>query len=241
MIAMHPLIEIRHEFTLFTMSDPRNSILACACDLYLRAGLPGFSMRKLARDVGVTAPALYRHYGGREAVLADVVREAYRAFMSYMYRALEAPSPLERFRQAGTGYLDFALENPRWYTIMFSGPERLGMDSLPEDIEAMGCAIHQFWIDRVSECMRAGILKDGDPLAVSLTLWAHAHGMVQLFHQGRLGTGDAGEFRSLFAQSGARLMSGVASEAFAASLDEEASGMGGPGQGFNERLEGVTE
>lgn len=190
------------------MSDPRQDILARACDLYLSQGLDGFSMRGLAKEVGVTAPALYRHYDGREAVLADVMREAHRAFMSYIYRALEAPTPLERFVRAGEGYLDFAIEHPRWYAIMFSGPERLGMAALPEDIEGMGCAIHQFWIDRVGECMRAGILKEGDPLDVSMTMWAHAHGMVQFFQQGRLGT-DAAAFRKLFGLSALRLMAGV--------------------------------
>jgi AcrR family transcriptional regulator len=204
------------------MSDQHDTILAAACDLYVRGGLDGFSMRKLAKDVGVTAPALYRHYDGREAVLADVVREAHRAFMSYIYRALEAPTPLERFARAGEGYLDFALEHPRWYAIMFSGPERLGMHVLPEDIEAMGCAIHQFWIDRVSECMRAGVLVDGDPLEVSTTMWAHAHGMVQLFHQGRLGTTDAGAFRAMFNESAQRLMAGVGTSALAEELLEEA-------------------
>jgi AcrR family transcriptional regulator len=204
-------------FTLFTMSDPRQDILASACDLYLSKGLDGFSMRGLAKEVGVTAPALYRYYDGREAVLADVVRHAYRAFMSYLYRALEAPTPLERFTRAGEGFLAFALEHPRWYAIMFSGPERLGMAKMPEDIEAMGCAIHQFWIDRVSECMRAGVLVEGDPLETSLTLWAHAHGMIHLFHQGLLGK-DVDAFRTLFRASGARLMAGVATREGVATL-----------------------
>jgi AcrR family transcriptional regulator len=194
------------------MSDQHDTILAAACDLYLRSGISGFSMRKLAKEVGVTAPALYRHYDGREAVLADVMREAYRAFTSYIYRALEAPTPLERFQRAGEGYLDFALEHPRWYAIMFSGPERLGMEALPDDIEAMGCAVHQFWIDRVSECMRAGLLEEGDPLDLGLTLWAHSHGMVQLFQQGRLGTSDPDVFRALVVASDARLLAGIATE-----------------------------
>ena len=203
------------------MSDQREAILAAACDLYLGFGLDGFSMRKLAKEVGVTAPALYRHYDGKEAVLADVVREAHRAFISYMYRALEAPTPLERFRRTGEGYLDFALEHPRLYGIMFSGPERLGMDELPDDIEAMGCAIQQFWNDRVGECVRAGVLREGDPDEIGLTMWAHSHGMVQLFQQGRLGTTDPTEFRGMFAASGARLMAGVASEHFATQMAAE--------------------
>ncbi|HET9948099.1 MAG TPA: TetR/AcrR family transcriptional regulator [Longimicrobiales bacterium] len=191
------------------MSDPREAILAHACDLYLAYGLDGFSMRKLAKEVGVTAPALYRHYHGREAVLADVVRQAYRVFMSYVFHALEAPTPLERFVRAGEGYLDFALDHPRWYAILFSGPERLGMASLPADIEGMGSAIHQFWIDRVSECMRAGILVEGDALKISLTLWAHAHGLVHLYQQGRLECTKE-EFRELFLESGSRLLAGLA-------------------------------
>jgi AcrR family transcriptional regulator len=204
-------------FTLFTMSDPRERILAEACDLYLADGLDGFSMRKLAKQVGVTAPALYRHYAGKEAVLADVLREAYRIFTRYVYRALEAPTPLERFTQAGEGYLDFVLEHPRWYSILFSGPEALGMQALPGDIEATGCAVHQFWIDRVRECMDAGILKRGDPASTSVTMWAHAHGMIQLYHQGQFRM-DAASFRALFGASGARLMAGVATDEFARAL-----------------------
>jgi AcrR family transcriptional regulator len=196
------------------MLDPRESILACACDLYLTDGLAGLSMRKLAKEVGVTAPALYRHYDGREAVLADLVRHAHRVFLGYIHRGLEAPTPAARFASAADGYLDFALQHPRWYTIMFSGPERLGMDAIPDDIEAMGCAIHQFWIDRVGECMRAGVLKEGNPQDVSLTMWAHAHGLVHLYQQGRLNTDEAG-FRRLVKESSERLFFGMVTEDFA--------------------------
>ena len=201
------------------MPAQREKILACACELYLETGLPGFSMRKLAKNVGVTAPALYRHYDGKEKVLADVVREAYQAYQGYVYRALQASTPIERFFQAGEGYLDFALENPRWYKIMFSSPERLGMKELPDDIEAMGWGVHQFWIDRVRECMQVGLLKEADPLQTALTMWAHAHGMILLYHQGFFPM-DREEFQSLFEKSGARMMSGFATSSFVGQLEE---------------------
>ena len=200
------------------MPAQREKILACACELYLETGLPGFSMRKLAKNVGVTAPALYRHYDGKEKVLADVVREAYQAYQGYVYRALQASTPIERFFQAGEGYLDFALENPRWYKIMFSSPERLGMKELPDDIEAMGWGVHQFWIDRVRECMQVGLLKEADPLQTALTMWAHAHGMILLYHQGFFPM-DREEFQSLFEKSGARMMSGFATSSFVGQLE----------------------
>lgn len=201
------------------MSDQREKILSCACDLYLSDGLEGFSMRKLARQVGVTAPALYRHYENREHVLADVVREAYGEFTAQLYRALEGRTPKERFFRAGEGYLDFALKNARWYQILFTAPGRLGMSVLPEDIEAMGCAVHQFWIDRVRECQDAGILREGDPLQISLTMWAHAHGLLSLYHHGHLRMDEA-TFRGQFERSGATMLVGVATDHFAARLAE---------------------
>jgi len=199
------------------MSDQRDKILACACDLYLAEGLDGFSMRKLAKEVGVTAPALYRHYENREHVLADVVREAYAEFTRKLYRALEGATALDRFSRSGEGYLEFALSHPRWYQILFTAPEQLGMTKLPDDIEAMGCAVHQFWVDRVRECQDAGILKEGDPMQVSLTMWAHAHGLVSLFHHGHFRMDEA-TFRTQFARSGMTMMSGVATEDFAAEI-----------------------
>jgi len=199
------------------MSDQREKILACACDLYLAEGLDGFSMRKLAKEVGVTAPALYRHYENREHVLADVVREAYSEFTRKLYRALEGATALERFARSGEGYLEFALKHPRWYQILFTAPEQLGMTRLPDDIEAMGCAVHQFWVDRVRECQDAGILKEGDPMQVSLTMWAHAHGLVSLYHHGHFRM-DEETFRAQFERSGTTMMCGVATDDFADEL-----------------------
>lgn len=201
------------------MSDQRETILACACELYLQQGLDGFSMRKLAREVGVTAPAIYRHFDGREAVLADVLREAHRTFSSYLYAALSAPTALERFQAAGEGFLDFVIDHPRWYDIMHVAPEHLGMEAFPDDIEANKAAIHQFWNDRVRECQQAGILKPGDPEEQSMTMWAHAHGMIQLYHQGCFPM-EPQEFRGLFRASGVRVMAGVATDEFTKELEQ---------------------
>lgn len=199
------------------MSDQRDKILACACDLYLEDGLDGFSMRKLAKQVGVTAPALYRHFESREHVILDVIREAYREFIGALYHALEGPTPLERFFMAAEQYLEFALKHPRWYELLFISPGQLGMVALPDDLEAQGCGVHQFWVDRVRECMDEGILTEGDPVKTSLTMWAHAHGMLTLYHNGHFRM-DEETFRAQFEESGARMIRGVATDQFAAEL-----------------------
>jgi len=190
------------------MSEQRARILSHACEVFLRDGLDGFSMRKLAKEVGVTAPALYRHFENRERVLLSVVGEAYKVFGQYLYRALSGRSPLERFVLAGEAYLDFVLEHPRLYDMLFIPPAVLGLDDFPEDVASLACATGQFWMDRVRECIDAGILTRGDPEGIARTLWGHAHGLVSLYLNGALDLSEK-EFRSFYRISGERILSGL--------------------------------
>jgi AcrR family transcriptional regulator len=201
-------------------TEQKDRILGCACELYLQGGLDGFSMRKLAGRLGVTAPALYRHYESRERVLVEVVLTAYKRMSEYLYKALEGKTPAERFGLAGETFLRFALENPRLYDVLFAPPDRMGWDRLPAEIENQACAVGQFWNDRVRECMDAGILSRGDTEDISVTLWAHAHGLVTLFLRGVLQI-DERAFEELYMSSSRRVLAGLATQEFAASLLEE--------------------
>lgn len=195
------------------MNEPREQILSCACTLYLDHGLEGFSMRKLAREVGVTAPALYRHYDSKERVLVDVVGEAFKVFASYLYRALEGDTPAGRFRRTGEAYLNFALDHPRYYEMLHVSPSVLGLEELPREAAAQACATGQFLVDRVREAMEAGLLRKGDPTAVARTIWAHAHGMVSIYLRGLVPL-EEGDFRDFFMESSWRLLEGIATPEF---------------------------
>jgi AcrR family transcriptional regulator len=197
----------------------REKILACACDLYLTDGLDGFSMRKLARSLGVTAPALYKHYESKERVLLDVVGEAYQQLIQYLHRALQARTPEDRFRIAGEGYLEFALRHPRYYEVLFMGVELLRVDDVPEEITQQGCAVGMFWNDRVRECIEAGLLREGDPEGIGMALWSHAHGLISLYLKGMLPIAEE-EMRALYRASGARVLTGLGTEAYAERLRE---------------------
>ncbi len=177
-------------------------------------------MRKLAKCVGCTAPALYRHYESKEEVIQDVVAEAYRLFTQYLYRALEGRTPSERFTMAGRSYFDFAMEQPALYEIIYMPREILGAHSADSTVADQACAIGQFWTDRVREMMDAGFLKERDPFEVSNTLWAHAHGMISIYHRGLLPVSDAKEFRILMVESFSRVMEGLGTEAFRGVMDD---------------------
>lgn len=171
-------------------------------------------MRKLAKCVGCTAPALYRHYESKEEVFEAVVAEAYRRFTRYLYRALEGRTPAERFILAGRSYLDFALEEPALYEIIYLPREILGAHPHETDVADQACAIGQFWSDRVREMIDAGYLREADPFEISVTLWAHAHGFLSLYHRGLLPGMDEQVLRNHMSESFFRIMQGMATEAF---------------------------
>jgi AcrR family transcriptional regulator len=200
------------------MTISRERVLTCACDLYLADGLDGFSMRRLANELGVTAPALYRHYPAKEALLKDVVGEAFKVFGAYLYRALEGSSPQERLRLTGEGYLAFALEHSRFYEVIHASPRLVGLSDLPEDVSAQACGTKQFLVDRVRECMDARVLAQDDPEVVAAVIWAFSHGLVSLFLGGSLPVQRV-DFAKLYQAAFTRLFSGLAGDAFVQRLD----------------------
>ncbi len=224
------MIWIGKRFTLFTMSTPRDRILVSAVELYLEDGFDGFSMRKLARSLGVTAPSLYRHFQGKEQLLLEVVKEAYKVMAQYLHRALGGETPAERFRMAGEGCLSFALEHPRYYEILYSYVELLGLDGVPVELQEVCNAMDQFWHDRVRECVDEGLLKPEETAVIGQTFWGLSHGLISLYHQKMLRLTDE-EFRQMYVRSMGHLLGGVGTEQWRAARQPGANGMGGGGDG----------
>lgn len=190
------------------MSDLQGRILGCARDLYLEKGLRGVSMRLVAERLGVSATAIYRHYRNKEDLIHKVVEEAVKVFANYLFTSLTGRTPEERFRQSCQAYLDFALQQGKYYEVIFMSPDQIGSGPVPEDLQRKGSATFQFLIDRVQEMMDRGALRKDDPKAVAVSIWAHSHGLISLYLLGKLEISEA-EFRSLYWESTDRLTRGL--------------------------------
>jgi AcrR family transcriptional regulator len=191
-------------------------LLGAARDLYLEEGFARFSLREVARRVGVSAPAVYRHYDGKEALLREVCAAGFRIFSSYLLRALSGSTPRERMALCAEQYLRFGLENPRDYRVIFMGGAEeyaavtaSGKKSGKAIVE--GDSTFQFLVDRVRECSQAHVLRKDDPQALAMVIWAHVHGLVSLRLSGHLGAvGDDAAFARFYEQATQRLLAALA-------------------------------
>lgn len=185
-------------------------IYATARDLYLEQGLSGLTMRRVAARVGLTPTAIYRHFKNKGDLLAKVTEEGFRLFASYLYRALEGETAEERLYLSGRQYLNFALEHPKYYEIVFMFPRELrDDDSRTEEERRRNNVTFRFLADRVRECMESGFIERGDPEEIALTIWAHSHGLVSGYLAGRI-TSSEEDFRALWKRSHRQLLHGIA-------------------------------
>ena len=198
------------------LDDTRALLVAAARDVFLEHGPVNFSLREVARRVGVSAAAVYRHFDGKEALLFAACTQGFQVFSGYLVRALAAPTPRERMLAMSGQYRAFALENPRDYRFIFMSVETTGSvvhggklaaassSALPQD------TTFRFLVDRVKECIEAGVLAAGEPEKVALLIWAHVHGVVSLRISGHLGAmGDDQAFAQFYDASVERLMLGL--------------------------------
>ena len=193
--------------------DARQLLLTAARDLFLEVGPERSSLREVARRVGLSPAAVYRHFDGKEALLFAACTQGFHLFSSYLVRALAAPTPLARLLEASEQYRAFALENPLDYRFIFMStaeqiqpfePSTPLSDCAPALPQA---TTFQFLVDRVRECMSAGVLAANDPYRSSVLIWAHLHGLVSLRISALLGAiGDDLAFADFYRQSVARLV-----------------------------------
>lgn len=181
-----------------------------ARDLYLEGGFARFSLREVARRTGVTAAAVYRHFDDKEALLRDVCAAGFAIFSSYLLRALAARTPRERLGAAAEQYLLFAVENPRDYRFIFMGAAEDFATLAPADTSE-SASTFTFLVDRVRECMQAGVLQEDDAARVAANIWAHVHGLVSLRLSGHFARfGNDAEFARFYHAATTQLLAGLA-------------------------------
>lgn len=187
------------------MKVSREAILDEALTLFLDEGMAGLSMRKVARRVGVSATALYWHFENKDALVAEVFSDGLRVFSGYLVAALEGETPRERLQRTAEAFLRFGVERPRHFEVFFQRSHALLAEPFRSEFEVRRKASFRFLMDRVRECVDAGVLRPPGSVADTARLFlASAQGMVALHLTGQLETDDA-SFEALYRHSYALL------------------------------------
>lgn len=142
------------------------------------------SIKGLAKQLGVSQPAPYRHFADREALLTAVTAEAFRQLCVILREAMARPSKQSQLSRLAQATLEFGLRRNGVYRLMFA--------SRTVSCAAEGSELHEATRETfalVIEALEApavGYLRERQ----ALKIWAALHGVVMLAEQG-LFTGEA--------------------------------------------------
>jgi AcrR family transcriptional regulator len=158
-----------------------------ATALYAARGESGITIRDIAARLGRSPMGLYRYFADRDEIIAYVRADAFDRFADALETAFASGGDtFARARAVGRAYLDFALQNPNAYRLMFdlSPPD----EAAHPDLRRAGLRAGETVTRHVKDLAAAGIVH-GDPRMIGNALWAAAHGVIVLHLAGRLPAG----------------------------------------------------
>jgi AcrR family transcriptional regulator len=159
-------------------ADLREACLAEAMRVIKDAGVEELSLREVARRLGVSHQAPYRHFPSRDHILAEIVARCFRDFDAALARAPSSDDPRADLRAMGVEYLRYAAENPLEYRLMFGAklPEAAKHPKMLEH----GCGAY----DQLRAVLGRVFGEAPDSARVTLEamfVWAAMHGIASIF------------------------------------------------------------
>ncbi|HEY3957284.1 MAG TPA: TetR/AcrR family transcriptional regulator [Streptosporangiaceae bacterium] len=171
----------------------RDGLVAAGLELARAGGPEAVVLREAARTVGVVPNAAYRHFAGRDELLAAVCTAAMRELAARMTAGTgrvrgkhgDPAAARRRLRAIGRAYLEFAREEPGLFATAFAVPEQHGYE--PSDD---GTGHDPMPLDQLravlDELADAGVLSRRRRPGIEYPIWSTVHGLAVLTGQGPL-------------------------------------------------------
>ncbi len=173
--------------TLEEVNAYREKILMHALEIIREEGFEGFSMRKLARRLGVKAVTIYSYYENKDEIYLAVLTTGFQMLYEDCLRAYNSESePLKRVQAIMRAYLRFGLENPNFYNLMFTWHVPKYRDYIGTPMEATAHhelvesqKVYTFMIGSVRELAETVRPPTGDEIQrYIIYFWSTIHGYI---------------------------------------------------------------
>jgi AcrR family transcriptional regulator len=164
--------------------DLRRALIDAGLELLERGPADQLSLREVARAVGVSATAVYRHFPDKGALLDALAAEGLGRLAEAQHAAAEAAGGGEAgFAATGVAYVRFALANPALFRLTFSATAARGILDTPEHVPD---ALAFLRANAAALAERTG----APAKVVAVHAWALAHGLAVLMLEGQVAAED---------------------------------------------------
>lgn len=166
----------------------KDLILSAAREIFLAEGYENTSIRKIATKIEYSPGIIYNHFKDKNDLLLALHDKAFECKIEALFLSVQnMPDPLERLQATGRGYIQYGIDNPQDYELMFILSCTMEALAVKEEFWQDGAMAINMLKQNIVECMEAGYFrKDINPDEISLILWSQVHGLVSLHNKERL-------------------------------------------------------
>ncbi|MEM7061746.1 MAG: TetR/AcrR family transcriptional regulator [Cyanobacteria bacterium P01_B01_bin.77] len=195
--------------TTYHHGDLRQALIEAALDLITESReAANVSLREVARRVGVSQAAPYRHFPDKEALLAAVAEEGFQQLLAALRVAVSSLNdPVARLQASGIAYVKFAIAHPAHYRVMFSS-FRLDQVNYPS-LNAVAGEAFSIMVDAISAAQAIGTIQPDNPRQLAWITWSLVHGLALLLIDRQLPIVDEQEILSLVTLATQSLVRGL--------------------------------
>jgi AcrR family transcriptional regulator len=158
----------------------REKILDAALEVFATEGVEGVTMRALADAIEYSPPVIYAHFRDKDAIIEELCYRQLRTLAKAFANVLEL-DPVERIRQIGYVYTDFAIDHPSHFRFLFMNQHSYAnTDDVAKDDPQQNA--YAFLRQAVAEGIAGGAFRPeyGDADELAQMCWGSAHGLVAL-------------------------------------------------------------
>jgi len=163
-------------------SEMRGLILKTAMNLFLEKGFENITIRNIAEKIEYSPATIYLYFKNKDEILYTLRREGFEKLFEHQVSSLKLNDPLKRLHKHGEAYIQFALENPEYYDLMFIMRGPVKMETNDCDIGLMS---YELLKTNIKECMDAGLFQGTNIDVAAFSLWSYVHGIASLIIRDR--------------------------------------------------------
>ena len=164
----------------------RSLILEESMKLFVEEGFSKVSVRKIAERIQYSPTTLYLYFKDKNEILFYCCESGFKKMLEHNITLGLISDPIERLHQMGVNYLNFGLEYPEYYDLMFIQEAPIsalidmgaGWSSGDQALEALKMI--------VQDAMDKGLLVPAKVETVAMAVWSMVHGLVSLAIRQRL-------------------------------------------------------
>ena len=166
--------------------DLKNALIEAGIKILSKEGAGGLSLRKVAKQAGVSHSAPYAHFTDKQSLIAAISTEGFKQLYTELDAAiLSYPSdPKQQLMEGAWAYVQFAINNTDAFKIMFSGVLEKERD-YPSFVEISHKTFERV-VDIVKSCQEAGVLHAAPPEIIAVAVWGQLHGIISLILEGQV-------------------------------------------------------